>query len=198
MTATDLIIRDATEHDLQAIVDLLADDDLGATREDPSNLELYRAAFARIVNDPNQTLAVMTDGETVIGTLQLTLVPGLSHKGTTRALIEAVRIVSTARGGGLGTKLIGWAIQQAREGGAGMIQLSSNATREDAHRFYRKLGFEQSHVGFKMKVEPIAAEAADPWCDPETGICEVPGLRAAATPNLALLGRLTAEPKSNR
>jgi GNAT superfamily N-acetyltransferase len=78
--------------------------------------------------------------------------PGLSFQGATRLQIEEVRIASSERGGGLGTILIEWAIEQARERGCNVVQLTSNAARIDAHRFYRRLGFAQSHAGFKLKL----------------------------------------------
>ena len=85
-----------------------------------------------------------------VGTLQLTLVPGLSRTGSTRAIIEAVRVHADDRGSGLGTELIRWAVERARELGADLVQLTSDATRTDAHRFYERLGFAPSHLGFKM------------------------------------------------
>jgi GNAT superfamily N-acetyltransferase len=88
----------------------------------------------------------------VVGTLQLTTVPGLSHRGASRALIEAVRVHGDERGGGLGTRLIEWAVEEARRQGCRMVQLTSDATRLDAHRFYERLGFTASHVGFKRKL----------------------------------------------
>lgn len=86
----------------------------------------------------------------VVGTLQLTLIPGLSRKGATRSIIEAVRIHADARGGGLGSRLIEWAVDQSRREGCQLVQLTSDASRTDAHRFYERLGFTASHVGFKL------------------------------------------------
>jgi GNAT superfamily N-acetyltransferase len=86
----------------------------------------------------------------VVGTLQLTIIPGLSRKGATRSLIEAVRIHADERGGGLGTRLIEWAIDESRRQNCQLVQLTSDASRTDAHRFYERLGFEASHVGFKL------------------------------------------------
>ncbi|MFJ8629026.1 GNAT family N-acetyltransferase [Kitasatospora sp. NPDC093550] len=149
---TDLTIRRATEADLPAIVAMLADDPLGATRESPDDLTPYRAAFARIDGDPHQHLVVAERAGRTIGTLQLTVVPCLARKGSTRTIIEAVRIHADERGTGLGTVLIQWAIERSRELGADLVQLTSDATRTDAHRFYERLGFVQSHLGFKLKL----------------------------------------------
>ncbi|MFD7580731.1 GNAT family N-acetyltransferase [Kitasatospora sp. NPDC059817] len=149
---TDLTIRRATAEDLPAIVALLADDALGATRESPDDLTPYRAAFARVDGDPHQHLVAAERAGRTVGTLQLTVIPGLSRKGSTRTVIEAVRIHADERGSGLGTELIQWAIERSRELGADLVQLTSDATRTDAHRFYEKLGFVPSHIGFKLQL----------------------------------------------
>lgn len=146
---SDLNVRRATADDIAAIVAMLADDALGATRESPDDLTPYAAAFREIDGDPRQYLAIAEQEGEIVGTLQLTFIPGLSHKGMTRALIEAVRVSSAARGGGIGSRLIEWAVEEARTRGCGMVQLTTNAARTDAHRFYAKLGFEPTHVGFK-------------------------------------------------
>ncbi|WP_457032383.1 N-acetyltransferase family protein [Kitasatospora sp. P5_F3] len=146
----DLTIRPADATDLPAIVAMLADDPLGATRESPDDLTPYQDAFARITADPHQHLVVAVSAGRTVGTLQLTVIPGLSRRGATRTLIEAVRIDASARGTGLGTVLIEWAIKQSRTLGAGLVQLTSDATRTDAHRFYERLGFTGSHLGFKL------------------------------------------------
>lgn len=148
----DLEIRDATPGDLPAIVAMLADDPLGAQRESPHDLSPYRAALERLDADPNQHLVVAEREGQVIGTLQLTIIPGLSHKGATRALIEAVRIHSDERGSGLGSRLIEWAVDRSRQLDCVMVQLTSDKTRSDAHRFYERLGFTASHEGFKMRL----------------------------------------------
>ncbi|MBX7552745.1 GNAT family N-acetyltransferase [Streptomyces sp. NPDC004232] len=148
----DLEIRHATADDLPAIVAMLADDPLGAQRESPDDLTPYLAALERLTADPNQHLVVAVREDRVIGTLQLTIIPGLSHKGSTRALIEAVRIHADERGSGLGTVLIQWAIDTSRQFGCAMVQLTSDKSRTDAHRFYARLGFSASHEGFKLKL----------------------------------------------
>lgn len=146
---SDLEIRRATAADVPAIVAMLADDPLGAARETPDDPAPYERAFARIDADPGQHLAVAERDGRLVGTLQLTFIPGLSLRGTTRALIEAVRVHRDLRGSGLGAQLIEWAVEEARRRGCGVVQLTSNATRTDAHRFYERLGFAASHVGFK-------------------------------------------------
>ncbi|MFB7025465.1 MULTISPECIES: GNAT family N-acetyltransferase [unclassified Streptomyces] len=145
----DLEIRPTTAEDLPAVVAMLADDPLGAQRESPDDLAPYLAAFERLANDPNQHLVVAVRGGKVVGTLQLTIIPGLSRRGTVRSIIEAVRIHADERGSGLGTQLIEWAVEESGRQGCSLVQLTSDATRTDAHRFYKRLGFEDSHVGFK-------------------------------------------------
>ncbi|SFO46944.1 Ribosomal protein S18 acetylase RimI [Mesorhizobium sp. NFR06] len=147
-------IRGARQADVAAIVTMLADDALGQTRED-ANLPLSQAyldAFAAIDSDPNQFLAVMTDGDDVIGTLQITFVAGLSLRGARRGQIEAVRVAAHRRGEGLGQRLFEWAIDKCRERGCRIVQLTTNKSRLDAHRFYERLGFKASHVGYKLEL----------------------------------------------
>ncbi|MFJ9244310.1 GNAT family N-acetyltransferase [Streptomyces sp. NPDC101776] len=146
----DLEIRAAVTEDVPAIVGMLADDPLGAQRESPDDLTPYLAALDRLTADPNQHLVVAVREGRVVGTLQLTVVPGLSRKGATRSIIEAVRIHADERGSGLGTQLIEWAIAESRRQGCQLVQLTSDVTRTDAHRFYERLGFTSSHVGFKL------------------------------------------------
>ncbi|SEP06905.1 GNAT family N-acetyltransferase [Actinacidiphila rubida] len=150
----EITIRAAGAGDVAAIVALLADDELGRLRESPEDLRPYEAAFAEIAGDPQHVLAVAERDGMVVGTAQLTYLPGLSHRGATRAQIEAVRIGSAARGTGLGSTLITWCVEQARERGCAMVQLTSDAGRTDAHRFYERLGFRASHVGFKLTLDP--------------------------------------------
>ncbi|MEU2181149.1 GNAT family N-acetyltransferase [Streptomyces thermolilacinus] len=147
---SDLEIRRATAADIPVIVAMLADDPLGAQRETPDDLSPYLAAFERVATDPNQHLVVAVREGQVIGTLHLTVIPGLSRQGATRALIEAVRIHADARGSGLGTRLFEWAIEESRRQDCVLVQLTSDVTRTDAHRFYERLGFTASHVGFKL------------------------------------------------
>lgn len=147
-----LRIRPATETDLPAIVALLAADPLGEQRESPDDLAPYTEALKRLDADPNQLLVVAERAGRVVGTLQLTLIPGLSRKGATRSVIEAVRVHADERGNGLGTLFIEWAIEESRTRGCQLVQLTSDASRKDAHRFYERLGFTASHVGFKLQL----------------------------------------------
>ena len=145
--------RKATASDLPAIIAMLADDALGLTREvisDPVDRR-YVEAFEAIERDQNQLLAVVVDeDDAVIGCLQLSFIPGLSRLGLWRGQIESVRIASSQRGSGLGGDMIRWAIEQCRQRGCGLVQLTSDKRREDALRFYEKLGFEATHEGFKL------------------------------------------------
>ncbi|MGW0565790.1 N-acetyltransferase family protein [Streptomyces tauricus] len=148
----DLEIRPAVADDIPAIVAMLADDPLGSQRESPDDLTPYLTALERLGNDPNQHVVVAVREGRVVGTLQLTIVPGLSRKGATRSIIEAVRIHADERGSGLGTRFIEWAVDRSRSEGCQLVQLTSDATRTDAHRFYERLGFTASHVGFKLQL----------------------------------------------
>ncbi|MFH9723459.1 GNAT family N-acetyltransferase [Streptomyces sp. NPDC017254] len=149
---SDLEIRPATAEDIDAVVAMLADDPLGAQRESPDDLGPYLAAFERLANDPHQRVVVAVREDKVVGTLQLTFIPGLSRRGATRSIIEGVRIHSDERGSGLGTQLIEWAVEESERQDCRLVQLTSDATRTDAHRFYERLGFEASHVGFKKNL----------------------------------------------
>lgn len=155
MTAASAItIRRAVPADIAAIVAMLADDVLGAAREDTSQplRPEYRAAFAAIDADPNQLLAVVEREGHIVGCLQLSFIPGLSRLGQWRGQIESVRIASDARGGGLGQRMIEWAIEQCRARGCGLVQLTSDKSRSDALRFYGSLGFKASHEGLKLSL----------------------------------------------
>ena len=144
--------RRATEADLPALVAMLADDTLGAQREDitlPLH-EGYRRAFAQIDGDPRQMLVVGEMGGAVVATMQLTFLPGLSHKGGWRGQIEAVRVAADHRGGGIGAAMMEFAVETCRARGCHLVQLSTDRSRTDAHRFYDRLGFKQTHLGYKM------------------------------------------------
>lgn len=152
MPVANLIVRRAKVADLVAVVAMLADDDLGQTREDtsvPIN-EKYRMAFDAINADANQYLAIaQVDGE-IAGCLQLTFIPGLSRTGMWRGQIESVRIASAYRGHGLGRELFLWAIAHCREKDCQLVQLATDKSRADARRFYESLGFEATHDGMKL------------------------------------------------
>ena len=148
-----MFIRKAMSEDLESIVQLIADDKLGSTREDfqvplPDS---YRNAFSKIQQDSNQELVVLDDGEgRVIGTLQLSFLQYLTYKGGIRAQIEAVRIHKEFRGRGLGEVLFKWAINRSQQKGAHVVQLTTDKKRPDAKSFYEKLGFVASHEGMKL------------------------------------------------
>ncbi len=148
----ELAFRPATVDDVPALVRLLADDPLGATREDTRMPlpEAYRRAFASIDADPNNELVIATLGADVVGMLQLTFIPCLTHQGSWRALVEGVRIGSQHRSAGFGTELFAWARQRAIARGCRILQLTSDKQRPDAIRFYEALGFVASHEGMKL------------------------------------------------
>lgn len=149
---SEITFREATEADLPMIVAMLADDHLGAQRESPNDLSPYQAALAEMTNDPRLMQVVCERASEIAGTMQLTITPGLSRKGMSRMQIEGVRVSSSVRGGGVGKQMIEWAINQARERGCGLVELTTDKSRADAHRFYDRLGFEQSHFGYKLKL----------------------------------------------
>ena len=149
-----LNFREATETDISDLVNLLADDELGTTREDisvPLN-QNYIDAFHSIEKDPNNELTVVECNGKLIGMLQLTFIPYLTHTGSWRCLIEGVRIARICRGKGLGAKFISWAIQRAQEKNCSIVQLTSDKQRPDALRFYESLGFQATHEGYKLKL----------------------------------------------
>ncbi|MGC5034469.1 N-acetyltransferase family protein [Streptomyces sp. DT190] len=148
----DLEVRSAVADDVPAIVAMLADDPLGAQRESPDDLAPYLTALERLTADPNQRLVVAVREGRVVGTLQLTIIPGLSRRGATRSIIEGVRVHADERGSGLGSQLIEWAIDESRKAGCRLVQLTSDTSRTDAHRFYERLGFTASHTGFKLQL----------------------------------------------
>ena len=157
--ADDIVFRCARAADLPAIVALLANDALGAMRESATAPlpPAYQSAFDAIDTDPNHELIVaQSAGGAVIGVLQLSFLPGLSHRGAWRAQIEGVRVDASARAKGVGRQLFSHAIQRARERGCRMVQLTSDKSRSDAIRFYERLGFSATHEGMKMNlpVEP--------------------------------------------
>jgi len=147
-----IAFRTAVAADLADIVDLLADDKLGRSRESPG-LPLdqrYLDAFAAIAADANQQLVVAVAGTEVVGTLQLSFIPGIARRGAWRGLIEAVRIAAPYRSAGLGQQMFEWAIARCKARGCSLVQLTTDKARADAHRFYEKLGFVSSHEGYKL------------------------------------------------
>ncbi len=148
----NILIRPAQEKDIPAIVGLFSDDILGKTRE-ASTIDIpksYYDAFHNISQDTNQLLIVLEKDKKVIGTLQITFLTHMSHQGAKRALIEGVHVAKDYRSQGIGAVMMEWAINKAKEQHCRFVQLTSNKQRMNAHRFYCKLGFENSHEGFKL------------------------------------------------
>lgn len=150
-----LIIRVAQTADVPAIVSLFAADTVGGHGDttDASALPDYLVAFAQISESPNETLYVAErDGE-VVGTFQTMLTTTMTGRGGSSMIIEAVQTRSDCRGQGIGAQMIGFCVEKARQQGCRQVQLTSNAARLDAHRFYERLGFQKSHFGFKIKLK---------------------------------------------
>ncbi len=150
-----VIFRGATRADVPAILDLLTDDEIARSRQPetatPESVDAATwAAFEAIDADPRNELIVADEDGTVVGTCQLTFTPSLSRRGAERMTIEAVRVRADLRGRGLGREMMRWSLARARERGCGLAQLTTDNRRTDAHRFYASLGFEPSHVGFKI------------------------------------------------
>src|SRR5215216_7805910 len=155
MTPENILFRLATQADLSAIVRLLADDDLGSQRERYENPlpASYSSAFEQIESDPNHELIVTEHNGEVIGTLHLMFLPSISYQGGLRAQIESVRVDRRHQNNGIGSQMMKWAIECAKQGGAHLIQLTTHKSRKDAHRFYERLGFEKSHLGMKLNLK---------------------------------------------
>ena len=155
MTRPNLRFRLAKRADLPSIVRMLADDELGSQRErneDPLP-ESYYSAFEQIENDPNHELIVAEYNGEVIGTLHLMFLPSISFQGRLRAQIESVRVDKLYQNQRMGSAMMGWSIQRAKQRGAHIVQLTTHKTREDAHRFYERLGFKGSHLGMKLSLK---------------------------------------------
>ena len=158
----ELTLRDAVDEDLDALMALLSDDPISAARGDvaaPEDRPQYAEALRSIVDDPANALLVAEDADgRLVGTLQLTRIPGMARRGATRLLVEAVRVSSALRSGGIGSALMRWVTDVAAPAlGTPLVQLTSDAARTDAHRFYERLGFTGSHVGFKYRVPDPSA-----------------------------------------
>ena len=150
MPTMNVIFRTARREDVPAIVALLADGALGAKREKTSDPAVYAAAFEAVEASPDNEIIVGELDGAIVACLQLTVIPGLGRSGALRAQIEAVRVASSTRGMGLGDRLMREAIDRARDRGCGLVQLTSDKERVDAHRFYERLGFVASHEGMKL------------------------------------------------
>lgn len=145
----------ATEADVLPLIELMSNDPLrqGEYPEPHANPDKYLRAFRTIDADPAQLLVVVKDEQhEIVATMQLTTIPGLSRGGSTRMLIEAVRVQESLRGKGIGSSMILWAIAEAKRREVSLVQLTSDNTRTRAHKFYKQLGFTASHTGFKLKV----------------------------------------------
>ena len=153
--AEHLSVRRAELADLPALVALLADDRLGAARESTGeeSVSAYARAFAIVDADPAHLLVAVQDDADIVGTMQLSFLPGLSRRGELRAQLEGVRIRADHRGAGGGEALVAWALAEARRRGCGLVQLTTDRSRHDAHRFYERLGFVASHVGYKLALD---------------------------------------------
>ena len=155
MTPQDVIFRRATRADLAAIVRMLADDELGRQREQfetPLSASYY-SAFDEINTDPNHELIVAELNGMVMGTLHLMFLPSISYRGGLRAQVESVRVDRRFQSQGIGSEMMKWAIERARQRGAHVIQLTTHKSRVDAHRFYERLGFKGSHLGMKLTLQ---------------------------------------------
>jgi len=149
-----IVFRPAEHRDLGTLVAMLADDALGATREDAS-LPLhqgYEAAFAAVQADPNNELIVLAQAEQLVAMMQLSFIPYLSYKGSWRCMIESVRVRTDCRGQGLGEHTMRWAMERARQRDCHLLQLTSDKQRPKALEFYQRLGFVATHEGFKLRL----------------------------------------------
>lgn len=145
-------LRRARHEDVADIVALIAQDQLGVTREDPGDLAAYLEAFGAIDADPAHILLVAEQDGRVVGTLQLSIIPGLARRGARRGQLEAVRVAEGRRGQGLGEAMVRWAVEESRRRHCAVVQLTTDKSRTDAHRFYERLGFERSHEGMKLRL----------------------------------------------
>jgi ribosomal protein S18 acetylase RimI-like enzyme len=150
----ELLFRQAEAKDLDEMVKMLADDPLGKTRENYRHPlpKQYIKAFEAIQSDPNNELMVAALEGNIIGVLQITFTPYITHQGGWRATIEGVRTDESVRGKGIGTKMITWAIERAKTRNCHLVQLTTDKSRTDALRFYENLGFKATHEGLKLKL----------------------------------------------
>ena len=146
-----LTYRHATPEDLPFIVGLIVEDAVVATNDSVADARqpAYDNALKAIDADPNQEMFVAEDAGKPIGCFQLSYLPGLMRRGMWRGMIEVVHVSESERNHGYGSQMMRWALERCRERGCGMVQLTSNKKRTDAHRFYERLGFSRSHEGFK-------------------------------------------------
>jgi GNAT superfamily N-acetyltransferase len=151
---SELLIREAEPGDLESIIRLHEEDELGSHGDawTPESRPAYEAAFAAISRSAENELYVALDGKEVVGTFQLTFIPNLTGRGALRVKVESVKVKAVRRSLGIGASMMEFAERRARARGAAMLELSSNKTRADAHRFYERLGYARSHEGFKRKL----------------------------------------------
>ncbi|WP_112664265.1 GNAT family N-acetyltransferase [Microvirga flavescens] len=149
-----LLMRRAGRDDLEAIIRLHEEDELGAHGDawTPANVPAYEKAFAAIGASPDNLLFVAVAEGVVVGTFQLTFIPNLTGRGALRVKVESVKVRASERSQGIGARMMAHAEEVARQRGAAMLELTSNKTRKDAHRFYERIGFSRSHEGFKKKL----------------------------------------------
>jgi GNAT superfamily N-acetyltransferase len=167
--SSSVVLRRAGAGDLPAIVDLIAADQLGATRDgvkSPEDLAAYQAAFEAIDRDPAHLLIVAQSGPDIVATMQLSFLPGLARRGALRAQIEAVRVHRAYRNNGLGAALFTWAIGESRRRHCALVQLTTDKSRTAAHRFYERLGFAATHDGMKLSLR----ESDRPLCGVPRGL----------------------------
>ncbi|MES2211767.1 MAG: GNAT family N-acetyltransferase [Pseudomonadota bacterium] len=151
---SQLSYRKASLNDLPKIIALLADDELGKTREQSEAIldPAYTEAFHKIDADPNQFLMVVEDDADIVGTCHLTLMPSLTFRGATRLQVEAVHVASDRRSQGIGAWMLKAAIAYGKAHDARMVQLTTNKKRTRAKAFYERLGFIASHEGMKLLI----------------------------------------------
>ncbi len=151
--SSQVVLRRAEASDVPAIIELIAADQLGATRDGvrtAEDLAAYQAAFEAIDRDPAHLLVVAQSGPDIVATMQLSFLPGLARRGALRAQIEAVRVHQAYRSAGLGSAIVTWAIGESRRRHCALVQLTTDKSRAAAHRFYQRLGFIATHEGMKL------------------------------------------------
>ncbi|MFK0163998.1 GNAT family N-acetyltransferase [Rhizobium sp. NPDC090279] len=155
MPSQELLIREAKESDLPSLIGLFAADAVGGHGDttDPAAYDDYLRAFRTIRASSDQTLYAAALAGEIVGTFQTIVVTSLHGRGSSAMIIESVQTRGDMRGQGIGAAMINFCIDEAKGRGMRMVQLTSNAARKDAHRFYERLGFKPSHLGFKMALK---------------------------------------------